>query len=360
MSSLGYILNLPMEVLDLVYKYIPDMKDKINLGKAHCVLGKAFVFHVRDIFKNICPSAQSISDWTYILRMCGSSVTGIRSCEDDNGMNVLKLATMYCPNLENISLIDIRNTRCEKPNVIDRLLQVPKLKILQLLTRNPTNWVRLGELVNLTKLDIHTFNEEEPVDIFKVCSPLKNIDTLELTTAFFRMPEDHADKELWPKIESLTVRIGFFPSPLPYLPTLKRLRIFNADRSTTLRSVFGQSIFDYGKTLEWLSFCQLFDYDFHADDLEIITKLKALKKFDCQVNGLVDLHYLCQLKNLEELNIQNSDITTRGAILLMNGCKKLHHLDLFGNPVDGDIIKKAVAAVNSLRSSSEKPLISNV
>ncbi|KAH8315723.1 hypothetical protein KR059_012653 [Drosophila kikkawai] len=379
MSSHISIINLPEEVLNLVYKYIPEMKDKLNLAKSHCVLGKAFALHVGGTFKEIEIAERPIGEWSVILALCGSSVTRIMTTAVNTTVTVVKLASKHCPNLEEFFfpvrsrswnqikslLLNLRNltwiglmNNFEKANVIDTLLKMPKLKNLHLVGFNRQDWESVGKLVNLTELTIMN-KKEESADIFKVCSPLKNIDSLEFKSAFIRVPKNHG--ELWPKIDLLRFNYGIFNTPLPYLPSLKYLTIDSISPHMNLTDVFGQSVYDYGKTLESLRFCTQIPRMIDTDDLGVIMKLKALKRLDCQVGGDDFVHYLSQLENLEKVILQNSRLTNRGAMMMIYRCKKLRDLDLFECPwINRYLVMEAFLALCTLRPPSETPFVLRV
>ncbi|KAH8252024.1 hypothetical protein KR038_006822 [Drosophila bunnanda] len=377
MASRCNILNLPVEVLNLVYKSIPNMRDKLNLAKAHDFLGKVFAIHAGDAFKSIEIEERPIKDWSDILLLCGSSVTRILTRAVNTTVIVVKLASMYCPkleeffipvrsnfwnhikplllSLENVSWIGLMN-KYEKANVVDTLLQMPKLKSLQLIGFNREDWQRVGELVNLTSLTIMN-KKEEPIDIFKVCSPMKNMDSMELQFASIRMPKDYGGEQLWPKIELLSISYGVFHTSLPYLPTLKYLTLDSIDPYINLTDVFGQSVFNYGNTLESLRFCPGIPRLINADDLSIIMKLKALKRLGCQVGSDYVMDYITFLKNLDHVTLDNSYITNRGVMMLVYRCKKLRHLSLFGCPmVNSDFVIEAFLYLKTLRPKLDNPV----
>ncbi|KAH8350432.1 hypothetical protein KR059_011933 [Drosophila kikkawai] len=384
MSSPCDIINLPIEILDLVFKYIPVMRDKLNLAKSHCVLGKAFAFHAGNIFKEIEIENRPIEDWSDILSLCGSSVNSIRALNyynrDTDPVSAAKLASKHCPNLEkfsfrvcssswnqlksllltlqNLSYIELRNCS-ENVSVVDALLQMPKLKHLQLYGVENHFIERVGELSNLTKL---TMQNIEPIDFFRVSRSLKNIESLEINTAVFQKPNDLGDEQLLPKIELLKINYGIFQTPLPYLPSLKHLCIRSTfDYNMNPSKVFGESVLSYGKTLESLSFRANSYFFFNVDKIGILMKLKALKKLELPVESDDCFHDISQLENLEELSLLNSKITNRGAIMVINGCKKLQKLKICDcEMVNRNMIKAAVAALQHCSPRSDKPFLLRV
>ncbi|KAH8315643.1 hypothetical protein KR059_006999 [Drosophila kikkawai] len=383
MSSHCDIINLPIEILDMVYKYIPDMRDKLNLAKSHCVLGKAFAFHAGNTFKEIVIERQTIEDWSAILSLCGSSVTSITAEDIKYTVSAAKLAFMHCPNLEkfsfsvcssswnqikslfltlqNLSDIEIWNYGSEYLSgsgyvcVVDTLLLMPKLKHFKLSDNYP-DLERFGELLNLTKLAI--VNSIEPIDFFRVIRSLKNIDSLELHSAVVRMPKDLGDEQLLPKIELLKLSYATFRTPLPYLPSLKHLTVSYGFENGKISDVFGESVFSYGKTLESLDISRIIVSFIKNDTIGVIMNLKALKKLDFRVGYKDCLYDLRQLENLEVLNLHLSNITNRGAIMVIKGCKKLRHLNIRKcDQVNSDMVKEAVTALQNSPPRSDKPFV---
>ncbi|KAH8296257.1 hypothetical protein KR054_003728 [Drosophila jambulina] len=381
MSSHCSILNLPIEILDFVYKFIPDMKEKLNLARVHWVLGRAFALHVGDTFKEIQILEPQVNDWSDILALCGSSVTTIKTEDSKAAMTAVKLASMHCPNLEKLVfpvssnswnqikslLLTLENLSSivvmdnfEKLNVVDTLLQLPKLTTVEFVRIGREIWKRVGELVNLTKLTIRN-KEEELIDVFKDCSALKNLNSLELKYACIRMPEDHGDEQLMPKIEFLKIFCGTFYTALPYMPTLKDLQIENIDLRMKLTDIFGQSAVNYGKTLESLRYCPKGFRYCDVVDLRIIMKLQALKRLECTVVDDDCMNYISQLENLELLILPGSLLTNRGAMMVINRCKHLRLLGLNGcERINSYMVEEAVAALQHRRLRSDNPLVLHV
>ncbi|KAH8338730.1 hypothetical protein KR059_004253 [Drosophila kikkawai] len=380
MSSHCDIINLPIEILDLVYKYISVMRDKLNLAKSHCVLGKAFAFHTGNIFKEIKIEDRPTEDWSDILSLCGSSVTSINALniyiDVRYTVSAAKLASKHCPNLEkfsfsvcssswnqiksllltlqNLSDIEIWNYGSENDSVFDTLLLMPKLKHLKL-SDNYLDLERFGELSNLTKLAIVNFME--PIEFIRVIRSLKNIDSLEIENADVCMPKDFGDEQLLPKIELLKLNDATFHTPLPYLQSLKHLTVSYGFKTGKISDVFGESVFSYGKTLESLDISKIIK----KDTIGVIMKLKALKKLDFRVGYEDCLYDLRQLENLEVLNLHDSKITNRGVIIVINVCKKLRHLNIREcEGVNSDMVEEAVAALQNSPPRSDKPFLLRV
>jgi len=157
MAAACNILNLPVEVLALIFKDLFNIKDKLNLAEAHPVLGKAFAFQAGNTYKKIDFEQRPAIEWSKILSFCGSSVSRISSTTVGQTVVVTKLASMFCPNLEeffipvrshfwnhispllstlqNLKWVGFSNN-FDRVNVVDTMLKLPKLNNLQLVKFN--------------------------------------------------------------------------------------------------------------------------------------------------------------------------------------------------------------------------------
>ncbi|XP_037720908.1 uncharacterized protein LOC119554186 [Drosophila subpulchrella] len=378
------ILNLPVEVLALIFKDLFDIKDKLNLAEAHPVLGKAFAFQAGNTYKKIDFEQRPAIEWSKILSFCGSSVSRISSRSVGQTVVLTKLASMFCPNLEELFipvrshfwndisplLSTLQNLKWvgfsndfDRVNVVDTMLKLPKLNNLQLVKFNRQDMERLKELVNLENLSIFNNKKMDPVDIYKVCSSMKNMDSLEIHCGDIRIPNYLDQDQLWPKIELLRIGYGFFYSPLPYLPTLKYLTIDNTEFRMKLNKILRKTVTKYGKTLESLRFCPETLRCIDLNEAETISKLKALKRLECQLE--TDLYidqFITRLQQLEILSLQNSsNITNAGIILLLNRCKKLRLLDIFGcRLIDSTFLSAAAALLRKNGVQPHNPLVIKV
>ncbi|XP_016984050.1 uncharacterized protein LOC108048086 [Drosophila rhopaloa] len=383
MASSCNILNLPVEVLALIFKELSSIKDKLNLAYAHPILGKAFAFEAGDTYKKIDFEERPIREWSQILVLCGSSVSRISKRTVSQTVVVTKLASKYCPNLEeffipvrrnfwnHISplLLTLQNLNWvgftndfQMVNLVDTLLKLPKLNNLQVLGFCRGDLERLKELVNLEELTILNKNED-PIDIYKICSPMKKLNELEVKFGFIRIPEEIGGDQLWPKLDLLRIGYGMFYTQLPYLPSLKFLTIDNTAAHMKLNNIFGTTVTKYAETLESLRFCSETLRDIDLQEAATISKLRALKRLECQLedNFYID-HYITNLNQLEELSLQNSSqITNCGILILMHRCKKLRKLDVFGcRLINNDLIMPAVAILCINGVQPDNPVVLTV
>uniref|UniRef100_A0A6P4DXZ9 Uncharacterized protein LOC108038314 n=1 Tax=Drosophila rhopaloa TaxID=1041015 RepID=A0A6P4DXZ9_DRORH len=151
-----------------------------------------------------------------------------------------------------------------------------------------------------------------------------------------------------------------FYTQLPYLPSLKFLTIDNTAAHMKLNNIFGTTVTKYAETLESLRFCSETLRDIDLQEAATISKLRALKRLECQLedNTYID-HYITYLNQLEDLSLQNScHITNSGILILLHRCKKLRKLDLFGcRLINNGLIMPAVAVLSMNGVQPDNPVV---
>ncbi|XP_052844312.1 uncharacterized protein LOC128257362 [Drosophila gunungcola] len=191
---------------------------------------------------------------------------------------------------------------------------------------------------------------------------MKALEELDVQFGDIRVPRNIEGGQLWPKIDILRIGYGVFYTQLPYLPTLKYLIIDNTTPLMKLNNIMGTSVSKYAETLEYLRFCPGTLRDIDIDEATTISKLRALKRLDCQLedNFYID-HFITKLNQLEELILQNSYITNSGIIILLGHCKKLRRLDLFAcHNITKDVVLPAVAILKMNGVQTDNPLVITV
>lgn len=118
------LLNLPTEVLDLIFKDLP-LLSKINLAKAHPYFGKAFTWHCRKKYQSIYLVRLPYKVWLPILVFCGHTVRHASFFELDD--RKLKLLRVFCSNLE-VLMMDLRRDHIERAKML--LLSSKRLREL--------------------------------------------------------------------------------------------------------------------------------------------------------------------------------------------------------------------------------------
>ncbi|KAH8286843.1 hypothetical protein KR018_002016, partial [Drosophila ironensis] len=344
------ILDLPLEILGMIFSEIKSFDDKLNMAQAHGMLGRAFAFVAADSFRKIEIESLPIIDWFTILPLCGSTVQSLGTRDVATAVVVARMAASYCPNLEEIYLPvrraaweDIKYPlQClqnliwvglindfECINVIETLRQLPKLQNLQLIKFNAPDLLGLDQLVNIETLAIENDNRNL-FDVYKMCSSMKSLIALDVGFAEFRIPDPAAGVDLWPELDFLSIGFGVFHTSLPFFPHLKYLTIGNT--STELYNILGDTIDKYAETVESLRFCTDSVREIDMEEGRTIFRLKSLKALDCKLaNDLYIDAYISQMAQLENVSLRNSsNITNYGIFMLVKRCQNLRKLDVVG------------------------------
>ncbi|XP_017008586.2 uncharacterized protein [Drosophila takahashii] len=101
---MGDLTNLPMEILDLIFKFLGDLEDKLQLAKVDEVLAAAFRFHCGIHFKYLSAFEVPTRFWEDLLPICGSTIEVMHTDKYEDIRPPYKLIEQYCPNLQFISL----------------------------------------------------------------------------------------------------------------------------------------------------------------------------------------------------------------------------------------------------------------
>lgn len=149
---LGFLASKPQRnktnILDLnydcyveIFSYLNTLDDKLNLARAHpqfCdVLSREAPRRFRKINMRML---RFISDWDYLLRLCGESVQEceLRHGRWDNGITLpfLELLNSHCRNLQHLHLIFVHSSSIttpgdDKANILE-ILEQKNLKCLSL------------------------------------------------------------------------------------------------------------------------------------------------------------------------------------------------------------------------------------
>ncbi|XP_022208254.2 uncharacterized protein LOC111064791 [Drosophila obscura] len=347
MLAIPNILDLPLDLISLIFSHIQNLEDRLQLAQVHSTLANGFAYYASNAHRMLDCDELPISYWSKILYHAGASVLTITLRNKAHIVALLKLASDHCPNVEELQIpvrsefwsvivplllslkklcrIGLRND-FRAIDFIDTLHEFPGLRSLFLIGFPNESLIRVNELRKLTSLRIVN---SEPIDIYAWFAPLRNLITLEVKVGFVKCP-DHLDgKRLWPKMKYLNFTYGIFLSELPYLPKLKQLGIAEILPAMKLSQMFGKSLSKYANTLRGLRI--LYDNQtIDADDAKTISELKALKHVF--LPGISN-RYIGLLKSdqLQELYVRDSNhLTNSGILRVLRGCKNLRVIDFFG------------------------------
>ncbi|BFF98007.1 uncharacterized protein DMAD_06281 [Drosophila madeirensis] len=279
------ILDLPYEVLDLIYKELKYLRDRINLARADAYLGGAFAFHSRDEFKNVSVFDQYISmdSWPMLLSLCGTTVREYSCCNSHNWSDALtKLVEQHCPKLEIVNVnVNARNCNSVRSVIVNARTTIKEIK-LDADNRVP-KWIppmmlhEYPEMPLLRKATFIQFTSEElfhiqkfstleeleldpgklycrPIKLFEITANLKKLRSLKLYQYNIVEPENteaSATSMPFPSLESLKMRRCKISMEMPHCPNITSLDIINCQWS--IENVLYRFILKQGETLVNLS-----------------------------------------------------------------------------------------------------------
>jgi len=108
MENTRTIADLPLEILDLIFKNLSYLKYKVSLAQACKKLGKAFAFHCRNAFRKLAPSTKLTPElWVFVIQECGSEVEELFYNGHSTGLYwndlIAQAVAKHCPNLKSLS-----------------------------------------------------------------------------------------------------------------------------------------------------------------------------------------------------------------------------------------------------------------
>ncbi|XP_017044774.1 uncharacterized protein LOC108090547 [Drosophila ficusphila] len=288
MENQRNMTDLPLEVLDRIFRYCGNTVNKVNLAQAHPYFVEAFVYHSRNAFKDIYYlTGISMSCWEYILPLCGSNVNLIkRSAYKTNDLSLDNLILQHCHNLKDISLsfdveglnyvsnfisdkknsvksldLHFKGSRTSEDQIklLEDLPDLPHLTKLRIKQTPSDDLHCIQKFINLTELDLEIVREfypkvapADPVDIFSICAPLKKLRLLKVKGIDIASDDPEVNPTL-NSLEDLNIVHCDISMEFPVFPKLKVIQ-FNYIRTFTSASLVRKSIINQGETLERLLF----------------------------------------------------------------------------------------------------------
>ncbi|XP_034123027.1 uncharacterized protein LOC117580542 [Drosophila guanche] len=290
------ILDLPFEVLALIFKDLDSEKDKLHFALVHPLLGKAFSHHSRKKYQIIDPLWVPLSHWPVILPLCGSTVNEFKGYLNDWGCSVLKLIEDNCPNLETISLEVTQSNWHGVRSLLSRMRSLRSVEvgldcracsgyreflqefkslqklILKSCPKEEIDWLK--KLLNLEELAVTPLSDSEPIDILEVCSALPQLRSLTVTEMNVIIPHGFIVPPC-PCLETLLVVNCRIPTVWPHFPQLKNLRIRHTRIAT--RQFLNQWVLQHSGTLEHLELLYLEEPLEETDVLQVIKRCVKLQ-----------------------------------------------------------------------------------
>ncbi|XP_043647005.1 uncharacterized protein LOC122615898 isoform X2 [Drosophila teissieri] len=221
------ITDLPLEVLDMIFSNLRNLRDKLRLAQVDDYLGKAFSYHSRSDFKKFSPKIHfPVRLYRVLLANCGPSIVEF-SCGADTWSDLLaKSIAKHCPNLESVnisaslrnshslqffllnlanSLISVElklNDSCQSPRILNAVAELKHLKKFLYEGYIDRGVNQLCKLVDLEELQLVYQGRGyrcRAVNLLQICGNMTNLRCLtncEISTA---MPD-------CPKLKTLYIK----------------------------------------------------------------------------------------------------------------------------------------------------------
>lgn len=158
------IIDLPVEVLDLIFKHLIYMNYKVELAKVHEKLTKAFVYHSKNEFRRLKVTPWlSNESFLVVIQECGHTTEELvfdRSCDFWNDI-LIEAVTKYCTNLKSFTAVLYRS---DSDQICSFLRKINKLLLslsLEQRSRFPFEILKVvGEMTQLKELSVKGYIDE--------------------------------------------------------------------------------------------------------------------------------------------------------------------------------------------------------
>ncbi|XP_017058878.1 uncharacterized protein LOC108099759 [Drosophila ficusphila] len=305
------ITDLPLEVLDLIFKNLRNLRDKLRLAQTHEHLGKGFSYHSGSEYRRFSPKTHfPVRLYRVLLAECGPSIVEF-ICGSDTWSDLLaKSIAKHCPNLESVnisvtlrtshsvqvfllnmaeSLISVElklNESCQSPRILNALAELKNLKKLLYegyIDRGVNQLYKLEALEEL-RLDYHGKGYRcRSVNLLQICGPMKNLRCLTVSNMVITAGEGF-NAMMWPTLKELKMQNCEISTVLPDCPKLKTFYIkFSKCR---MKGYVCNFILKNGKNIEEIDeSCEPAPFDTH-NFLEMIRTCRKLQSFSTPLSGI--------------------------------------------------------------------------
>ncbi|XP_022208443.2 uncharacterized protein LOC111064905 [Drosophila obscura] len=271
------ILDLPFEVLDLIYKELIYQLDKVNLAKADAYLGEAFAFHSHQQLKTVAPWQYIPRDaWPVLLSLCGTTVREYLCSNSHNWSHPLaKLVERHCPHLEMVDVnvnadncnsvrsmianaratikeirLDVDNRIKAKipPMMLHEYPELPQLRKGTFVRFTNEEVFHIQKFSTLVELTLNTGKPDhyQAIKLFEITASLKKLRTLKLF--HYNLVESGAAPSMpFPCLEFLQINYCEISTEMPHCPKLTSLDILNCKSSS--ENVLNRCMLKHGDTL---------------------------------------------------------------------------------------------------------------
>ncbi|KAH8368714.1 hypothetical protein KR084_008515 [Drosophila pseudotakahashii] len=271
------IIDLPFEILDLVFKNLISLKCKVNLSQAHEKLGKAFAFHCRNKFRKLSTGSQlKPKMWAMLIRECGPTIEEYVYGNSGYSWNdtIADAVATHCPNLKAVSIVLYRSGRDGVPAFLIKVknslksVQIDQQdcfttsvltvvsEFTQLTTLSFKGWMdetvyQIQNMVALEKLtiELHYYIVKPSVNLLRICAPLRNLKDLSVINIKI-VPPDKPYSVTWVGLKSLSLICCELCTELPDCQELTYLDI--DDLTCRMEGYILRFIHENGRNLKTL------------------------------------------------------------------------------------------------------------
>ncbi|XP_017861055.1 PREDICTED: uncharacterized protein LOC108612617 [Drosophila arizonae] len=327
------ILDLNYDCYVHIFSYLTALEDKLNLARAHPQFREVFARDAPRRFVKInMRMLKCLSDWEYLLKLCGDCVLEceLRHGRWDNNITqpFMCLLNTHCQNLRHLHLI-FAHSDLKPPAEGD-------LNILQVLERKNLHSLSLIDAKAADVLQLHSFTELEALHIDGFDAELTNEDIVEqfkalsglrrLSLRFVSRRQLPPLAVHCPLLEHLSLEN--FEGTLGDVGDFPRLRSLRLLWRLTIRvnsQLFRSLAKRYANRLEQLQLTKV-----NSEYVEHIVMLQSLKALTCYMWPATLLGYISKLEQLECLALQCTEPPAHMMQLVdvIAKCTKLQHLKL--------------------------------
>ncbi|XP_017071983.1 uncharacterized protein LOC108108441 [Drosophila eugracilis] len=305
------ITDLPLEVLDLIYTNLRNLRDKLRLAQAHEYLGKAFSYHSRSDYKRFTPKIYfPVRLYRVLLTECGSSIVEF-ICGSDTWSDLLaKSIAKNCPNLESVNIsVTLRNTMsvqsfllnmanslisveiklndgCQSPRVLNALAELKNLRKLLYEGYIDRGVNQLYKLVNLEELKLDYKGRGyrcRAINLLQICGQMTNLRCLTVSNICIS-PPDGFHPMIWPNLKDLKMQNCEISTVLPDCPKLKILYVKSC--KCRIKGYVCSFILKNGKDIEEIDeSCEPAPFDCPSF-LQVIRSCEKLQLFSTPLVGI--------------------------------------------------------------------------
>ncbi|XP_016955258.1 uncharacterized protein LOC108028121 isoform X1 [Drosophila biarmipes] len=305
------LTDLPLEVLDLIFKNLRNLRDKLRLAQVHEHLGQAFSYHSGSDYRRFSPKIHfPVRLYRVLLAECGPSIVEF-TCGSDTWSDLLaKSIAKYCPNLESVNIsVTLRNSNsvhsfllnmaeslisvelklndsCQSPRILNAVAELKNLRKLLYEGYIDRGVNQLHKLVALEELRLDYQGRGyrcRAVNLLQICGQMTNLRCLAVSNICIS-PPDGFHPMIWPNLDDFKMHNCEISTALPDCPKLRTLYIKFC--KCRIRGYVCSFILKNGKNLEEIDeSCEPAPFD-GPSFLQVIRTCQKLQLFSTPLGGI--------------------------------------------------------------------------